>query len=155
MALDTYTVASRFKLENPIATRIAVTSVLGSWSFASGNVTKTYYNANEVHLYTTGSYRYVGCAYDEAYSVAQQLAAALVFEQKYSIWNSSSGEFEEATLGKTIQADIAIVKQVGHLYDVVVNIDADDVRLRIPTTTVDYTLLFADEDARDWTPEVS
>lgn len=155
MALDTFTVASRFKLETPISTRIAVTSVLGSWSFSSGNVTTTYCNANEVHLYTTGSYRYVGCSYAEAYSVAKQLAAALVFEQKYSSWNSSSGVFEESTLGQTIQADVAIVKQVGHLYDVVVNVNADDVRLRIPTDNADYSSLFADEDARDWTPEVS
>lgn len=144
--------ADRLLVERPISTHVAVTSVFGSWTYTQLSVATTYDNANEVHLYTTGAYRYVGCSYAEARKVAQALAEKLVFKSKYSYWNDTS-LFAEDTLGEILQADIAIIKRNGHLYDVAVNVNADDVRMRLALAAdQDYTSLFTDELARDWTP---
>lgn len=145
--------ADRLLVERPITTHVAVASIQGTWSLSSAGTTTTYYNANEVHLYTTGAYRYVGCSYAEARKVAQALAEKLVFKVKYSYWGDAG--FVEDTLGEILQADIAIVKQNGHLYDVAVTVNADDVRMRLALAAdQDYSSLFTDELARDWTPTV-
>lgn len=145
--------ADRLLVERPITTHVAVASIQGNWSLSSAGTTTTYYNANEVHLYTTGAYRYVGCSYAEARKVAQALAEKLVFKVKYSYWGDAG--FVEDTLGEILQADIAIVKQNGHLYDVAVIVNADDVRMRLALAAdQDYSSLFTDELARDWTPTV-
>ena len=145
--------ADRLLVERPITTHVAVASIQGGWSLSSAGTTTTYYNANEVHLYTTGAYRYVGCSYAEARKVAQALAEKLVFKVKYSYWGDAG--FVEDALGEILQADIAIVKQNGHLYDVAVIVNADDVRMRLALAAdQDYSSLFTDELARDWTPTV-
>lgn len=154
MGLGTTPLADRLLVERPVSTRVSVSPLQGQWSSVTLNVTTTYYVASEVHCYTTGAYRYVGCSYDEARTLATTLASKLVFESKYSYWDTS-GTFKEDTLGEMLQADIQIVKQSGHLYDVVVNVNADDVRMRLPTSGDDYTSLFVTERNRDWIPSIS
>ena len=155
MGLGTTPISDRLLIERPITWSVSVNPVQGQWSSVSLNVTTTYYLVNEIHLYATGAYRYVGCSYAEARSVADALASKLVFPTKYSYWTGTADLFMDAALGETLQADIQIVKQSGHLYDVVVTVNADDVRRRIPAGGDVYQSLFVTERNRDWVPSVS
>ena len=155
MGLGTTPISDRLLIERPITWSISVNPVQGQWSAVELNVTTTYCLVSEIHLYATGAYRYVGCSYSEARSIADALAEKLVFPSKYSYWTGTSDLFMDAKLGETLQADIQIVKQSGHLYDVVVTVNADDVRRRIPTRGDSYQSLFVTERNRDWIPSVS
>lgn len=124
--------------------------ITGTWVNVNANVTTTYHQVYEYHRYCTKSYMYVGM--DRA--TAQQCAAAMIQlytrSYKYSDFQTegADAEFIDKPAGTMCMADISIQQRVACMYDVVINVRENDVKLRTYATSPSY--LFSVEDARQY-----
>ena len=88
-------------------------------------------------------------------TTANSCATAMVTKYTRSFdvseWNSSgssAGTFTDRNGGSVCMADISVQRREGHMYDVVVSVREDDVKLR--TTSNSPSSLFGSENARDY-----
>lgn len=123
--------------------------VTGNWEWLkSAFVTVTYDWMWEYHRYCQKTYMYVGMDL----ATANDCAAAMI--QKYtrafnvSAWNSNTGQFEVVPGGSMPMAEITVQQRAGCMYDVMINVREDDVRLKKTAETP--STLFTAENQRDY-----
>lgn len=147
--LSTATAANRVT-ERALTVTYSKPRISGAWSWADANVVNTRTQAYEYHRYASCSYRYVGLDFASALDCADDIRAAYTRAFKASEWHGSgehAGTFQPLDMGTRLQGSVEVVRDRGHLYDVVVQIDEDDVRLSLDPNE-SFAVLFADENAR-------
>lgn len=148
--LSTATAANRIT-ERALTVSYSKPRIKGNWSWTNAlNVIFWRTQAYEYHRYASCAYRYVGMDYKSAKSAADRIRESYTRAFKISEWNGSgsyAGTFQPLDMGTRLQGSVEVVRDRGHLYDVVVQIDEDDVRLSLDPNR-SFAVLFADEDAR-------
>lgn len=104
----------------------------------------------EFHRYCQMSFRYVGMDY----ATALQCAGAVVerYTRKYMISEPSSSPqatagFEDIYAGSKLMAQVSVQHKDGCMYDVVVNVNEDDSKMRMAWTgTYDPAMMFIEID---------
>lgn len=148
--LSTATAANRVT-ERALTVTYSKPRIAGSWSWTNA-LNEVYWRtqAYEYHRYASCSYRYVGMDYKSAKAAADAIRDAYTRNFKTSDWHGSgslAGTFQPLDMGTRLQGSVEVVRDRGHLYDVVVQIDEDDVRLSL-NPYESFAGLFADEDTR-------
>lgn len=126
--------------------------IYGSWTYLQAiNIEYTYHSVWEYHRYCSKSYMYVGMDINTANSCAAAMVTKYTRSFKISDWYYSgehAGTFQDIDGGSMCMADISIQQREGHMYDVIVNVREDDVRLRTNITSPQS--LFTSENNRDY-----
>lgn len=143
--LSTASAANRVT-ERELAVTYSVSAVRGSWSWTVLNVTYTITVAYEYRRHATCAYRYVGMDYASAKAAADEVRSKYTRAFWTSGWGSG-GDFETANTGTKLQGSVEVVQRAGHLYDVVVEVNEDDFRLR-KSPGLNPDAVFANENAR-------
>lgn len=149
--LSTATAANR-KTERLLTVTYSRSAVKGKWAWVSGNVTSWRDVAYEVHRYASCAYRYVGMDYASALAAAKTIRASYTRAFKGSEWHGSgtyAGTFRDLDMGKRCQASVEVVRTAGHLYDVVVDVSEDDMRMSLQPSGA-TAALFAAENKRQY-----
>lgn len=149
--LSTATAANRVT-ERALTVTYSKPRISGSWSWVDANVENTRTQAYEYHRYASCAYRYVGLDFLSALDAADAIRAKYTRAFKASEWHSGgehAGTFQPLDMGTRLQGSVEVVRDRGHLYDVVVQVEEDDVRLSLDPNE-SFAVLFAAEDARKY-----
>ena len=124
----------------------------GNWSYTSANVSGYYDYMWEIHRRARMSFRYVGMTKDAAEHCKDAMIAAYTRTSKTSIWDYSSmgGAWHDNSAGEMPMAEIAISHNEDGSYDVVVNVNEDDTRMRKTDSSTNYASLFYAERSRTY-----
>lgn len=145
--LSTATAANRIT-ERALTVTYSKPRITGNWSWVDANIPYWRTQAYEYHRYASCAYRYVGMSYAAAKAAADAIRDAYVRAFKVSEWQNN-GRFAPLDMGTKLQGFVEVVRDRGHLYDVVVRINEDDVRLSLDPNE-SFAVLFAAEDARKY-----
>ena len=124
----------------------------GYWSASTGLTVNFWNTAFEYHRYATIQYRYVGMDYNSAIQAANNIRNQYTRNYWISDWQVSgryAGTFRDLYCGKKIQGSVEVVKTVGHIYEIQVNINEDDTRMSL--TGLEYfNVMFQNENLRHY-----
>lgn len=138
MALLSTATSANLVIERALSVYYTRVAVKGSWSWVSANVTTTETLAYEYHRYASCAYRYVGMDYTSAKAAADSIRDGYTRSFYISRWQDSGngyGYFYDFSMGERLQASVEVVRREGHLYDVVVDVNEDDVRMSLSPST--------------------
>lgn len=156
MALKTAYSAENCRIDAALCVTYAMSPIYGSWSYAQGvGIVNT---INRVYAFTrhaTMAYRYVGMTKAAAESCKAAMIAQYTRTVKNSIWDGDtvgtavSLRFTEPSSdqGEAVMADIQCVNTDGEAWEVLVNVNEIDQRLRA-TPGHTYSSLFSSENQR-------
>lgn len=118
------------------------------YSYASQVGITTYYEwVWECHRYASKTYEYRGMSYDEAKAKAQSIADSYTRAKYDSVFNASSGKFENRYIGRRLETSVSVQQMDGCMYKIVVQVNEDDMKLQTPDE-IDFTKAFSLENAR-------
>lgn len=122
--------------------------VTGSWSkvYAWGLGSETWTRMYEIHRYARKTYRYVGMTYE----AAQRCRASMIsYYTRNALvpqtWDSFNGQWVDDVSGaqpKICTADVSVEHQDDGAWDVIVQVDEDDVRMAMPNWSGDAKYQF-------------
>lgn len=125
-----------------------------TWTAAFGVSSTTWTTAYELHRRARKSYRYVGMTEDAALACKADMIALYTRDYKESSWDGGAGNFIDGDAGRMCMAEISMNHNEDGSYDVVVNVNEDDVRTRLHAPSyIDVKTYFADESGRDYDGE--
>lgn len=152
--LNTWTDANKV-IDQGLMITYSRTIVFGNWKqVAAFDASEyTYVQAYELRRFAKGSFRYVGMDYTTATSCANAMIAQYTRTTKVSTWNPDGqalgqAEFVDVGGGTVPMAEVSIQHTDGHMYEVVVNVNEMDSRLRI--APLSPQTVFYVEDARTY-----
>lgn len=148
--LQTYNASNRV-IDNDKTVTYSMVRVNGSWVKDTGPLPwqETTYNWMwEYHRYCQKSYRYVGMDLTTANSCAAAMITKYTRTFYTSQWDTSRGEWADVAGGTKPMAEVTVQKNQGCMYDVIVNVREDDVRMR--KTVATPSSLFTNENNRDY-----
>lgn len=153
MGLLTTATADNRVIERSLCVTYSKPAVRGTWSWTNNlNVISWVNVAYECHRYASCRYRYVGMDYASAKAAADEIREKYTRAFYASEWNGSganTGKFTEISMGTKLQGSVEVVRRDGHLYDVEVEINEDDVKMSIdPYVTL--ASIFANENLRKY-----
>lgn len=124
----------------------------GKWEYTSANVSGYYDYMWEMHRRARMSFRYVGMTKAAAEACKAAMIAAYTRQFKISIWDYSSmgGAWSDNNGGEMPMAEIAMSHNEDGSYDVVVNVNEDDTRMRKTSESTSYSTLFYTERSRTY-----
>lgn len=109
----------------------SINPVEGEWNYQSTFAELQYlYEAWQYHRYATMQYKYVGMSESAAKAKASSVRGSLTRIYYISRWQND-GQFHTQVGGTKLQGTVEVVKNIGHLYDVVVTINEHDTRMRV------------------------
>ena len=131
------------------------TLVSGNWSYTSANVSGSYNYMMEYHRRARMSLRYLGMTEAAAKSCKAAMLSAFTRSFKSSLWDDSTmgGSWSDSSAGEGPMADVAMVHNDDGSYDVVVNVNEDDTRMRKVGESASYATLFFSERSRSYDGE--
>ncbi|MBQ2630408.1 MAG: hypothetical protein IJG13_12085 [Kiritimatiellae bacterium] len=152
MALLTSHSSANLVIDSGLVVTYSKSLINGNWSYTSANVSGYYDYMWEIHRRARMSFRYVGMTKDAAESCKAAMIAAYTRAFKISIWDYSSmgGAWYDNSAGEMPMAEIAMSHNEDGSYDVVVNVNEDDTRMRKTSESTNYTLLFSAERSRTY-----
>lgn len=129
--------------------------VSGNWSYTSANVSGWYNYMMEYHRRARMSLRYVGMTEAAAKDCKDAMMSAFTRSFKSSIWDGTTmgGSWSDSSAGEVPMADVAMVHNDDGSYDVVVNVNEDDTRMRKVGESASYATLFSSERSRSYDGE--
>lgn len=150
--LETYGEVNRV-VETGLSVSYSKTRTFGYWHHVMLNVEEDYTEAWTYRRRATKSYRYVGMTYEAAQTCAADMRKLYNRDQKMSVWDlNDNREFAEpSTPNKVVMADVAVTYAGGSMYDVRVEVNEDDERMRRASLAPDA--LFTAEKSRDYDGE--
>ena len=124
----------------------------GNWSYTSANVSGYYDYMMEYHRRARMSFRYVGMTKAAAEACKAAMIAAYTRTSKMSLWDGTTmgGAWSDSSAGEMPMAEIATTHNEDGSYDVVVNVNEDDVRMRKTADSPSYSTLFSAERSRTY-----
>ena len=130
MALKTSYSDANIIVEEPLKVTYSTQVISGSWGWTSGNVSGSYNRMRENHRYATKRFRYVGMTHDAALACRDALIEKFTRDFKMSIWNGDAmgGEWMSINGGTMCMADVSPEENEDGSYDVLVNVNEDDVK---------------------------
>ena len=131
--------------------------IYGQWEYEDALSVVTVNKAWQYTRSATKSYRYVGMTYATAKSCKAAMISKYTRTFKNSEWNAQSGStehFSESSSNNAsiLMADIALVCVGGVAWDVIINVNEVDVRVR-QSHNGTPAVLFASERARKYGPD--
>lgn len=126
----------------------------GSWSYTSANVTGYYQYMWELHRRARKSYRYVGMTYDAAQTCKAAMLALYQRAVRTSKWRDDvmGGQWDRTSAGNVPMADVAVAHNDDGSYDVVVNVNEDDMCMSMQSA-IDISTYFSNESLRSYDGE--
>lgn len=131
--------------------------VFGSWTATSttaSTASVTYNEAWEYRRFASGTFRYVGMDYDTSLRCAQAMVAEYSRPTIISKWDPTgqsmyNAEFIDVDGGTVLMADVNVQNTAGHMYEVVVQVREQDMRMRI-NGSAGPSSLFTTENQRQY-----
>ena len=107
----------------------SVRIIYGTWGWTSGNMSGTETAMWEAHRYARMSFRYVGMTDSAAESCQSEMKEKYTRSIQTSRWDGSvlNGAWIRESGGNVLMTDVAKVRNDDGSYDVVVNVNEDDV----------------------------
>lgn len=157
MALLTSYGSTNCVVESGLVVRYSKSPVYGQWQYAIGVTTVTVGKAWQYTRTAAKSYRYVGMTYSAAKSCKADMIAKYTRTVKTSEWDAlseSTEHFGESSSDNAsiLMADVALVCVGGVAWDVVINVNEVDTRLR-ESHNGSPDALFASETDRTYGPD--
>lgn len=131
---------------------------VGETTTASG-ITATYTEVMEYHRRATKCYRYIAMDYGTATICRDEMIAKYSRDFKMSTWDATTsdslglGTFVDSDAGNMLMAEVAMARNEDGSWDVVINVNEDDVRLRKIGYATSNPFLFASERSRGYDDE--
>ena len=137
---------SNLVIDSGLVVAYSKSLISGSWGYTSANVSGNYSYMMEHHRRARMSFRYVGMTKAAAEDCKAAMLAAYTREFKMSLWDGTTmgGEWYDDDAGEMPMAEVAVNHNDDGSYDVVVNVNEDDMRMSMVGGTAD----FDDEQAR-------
>lgn len=150
--LETYGEVNRV-VETGLSVTYSKTRTFGYWSHVMLNVDESYTEAWTYRRRATKSYRYTGMTLDAAKACAADMRDYYTRAQKVSVWDlNDDREFAEPAVANSLcMADIAVVPVSASMYEVRVQVNEDDERMRRASLAPDA--LFTTEKSRQYDGE--
>lgn len=122
---------SNLVIDSGLVVTYSKTRISGSWGWTSANVEGTYWYMLEYHRRARMSFRYVGMTKAAAESCKAAMITAYTRSFYMSIWdgNSMGGSWGTSSAGEQVMAEVSVNHNDDGSYDVVVNVNEDDVRM--------------------------
>ena len=130
MSLLTTHGASNFVITSGWVQTYSIRYIQGQWNWAYLQTSGVYTQMKEFHRYTKMGVKFVGMTYSAAVALKDELVSGeLNRTVRQWYWDDSvtNGDWKHQD-GTAETADISVVPAGGNAYDVVVNINDDDVR---------------------------
>lgn len=104
--------------------------ISGSWTYGDyfGAASTTYNEMMEYHRRATKSYRYIAMTEEAAKICVKEMVELYTRSIKISGWNTNTGTWSEHGGGNILMADIARQRNDDGSWDVLINVNEDDVR---------------------------
>lgn len=104
--------------------------ISGSWTYGDyfGTASTTYTEMMEYHRRATKSYRYIAMTEEAARKCVKKMVELYTRSIKISGWNTNTGTWSEHDGGDILMADIARQRNDDGSWDVLINVNEDDVR---------------------------
>ena len=121
----------------------------GNWTWESISVTGSFASMWEAHRYAQQSFRYVGMTKAAADACVEYLKGVYTRSIRSTRWSGAAyeGEWVREDGGTVIMAEISPTPNPDGSYDVVVNVNEDDVNMG---KTAAEAMDFDDEDEREY-----
>ena len=150
MALLTSHSSANLVIDSALVVTYSKSLINGNWSYTSANVSGYYNYMMEYHRRARMSFRYVGMTKTAAEACKAAMIAAYTRSFKISIWDDTTmgGEWSDDSAGEMPMAEVAMSHNEDGSYDVSVNVNEDDTRMRKTTTAAAYSVLFSTERSR-------
>lgn len=129
MAILTSYSSANLVIDTGLSVWNSVRRIYGTWGWTSGNVSGTETAMFEAHRYARMSFRYVGMTKAAAESCQAAMKAKYARAIRTSRWDGSvmSGQWIRESGGTLLMTDISMAHNDDGSYDVVVNVNEDDV----------------------------
>ena len=152
MSLKTLYSDENLVVEEPLKVTYSTQVISGSWGYTSGNVSGYYTRMRENHRYATKRFRYVGMTFDAALACRDAMITKFTRTFQMSIWNGDvmSGRWDRMTGGTMCLADVSPNENEDGSYDVLVNVNEDDVVYSMVETQFSPASAFATERLRTY-----
>ena len=152
MALLTSHSSANLVIDSGLVVTYSKSLVSGSWAYVSANVSGSYAYMMEYHRRARMSFRYVGMTEAAAAACKAAMISAYTRSFKISIWDDTSmgGSWSDNSAGEMPMSEIAMSHNDDGSYDVVVNVNEDDTRMRKTTESPSYATLFSSERSRTY-----
>lgn len=126
--------------------------VSGNWSWESISANGSFTQMRECHRYARKSFRYVGMTYSAASSCKTAIMTAFKRSFKNSVWDGAvnQGQWTVENGGSRLMAEVSMQPAGGDAWDVVVNVNEDDVRMQKVSSVYSYDTVFATEKSRTY-----
>lgn len=124
--------------------------ISGNWGYTSANVSGYYNYMWELRRVAKQSFRYVGMTQAAAYACRDAMVAKYTRDFRISIWDSTSmgGGWHDEGAGSMPMAEVAPSHNDDGSYDVIVNVNEDDKRMRKVGDPIYFPSAFAYERQR-------
>lgn len=152
MALLTSYSAENLVIDSGLVVAYSKSLVSGGWSWTSGSVSGSYDYMWEMHRRARQSFRYVGMTYDAAQSCKAAMVSKYTRSFSVSQWNGSvmNGSWTQVNGGTQPMADIAVNHNEDGSYDVVGNVNEDDMCMGMTASDLDIAVKFITERSRNY-----
>ena len=149
MAIRTSYSNANLVIDTGLSVWNSVRRIYGNWVWTSGNMSGAETAMWEAHRYARMSFRYVGMTDAAAESCQAAMRAKYARAIRTSRWDGSvlNGQWIRESGGTVLMADISKAHNEDGSYDVVVNVNEDDV---CTAKTASAANEFTAEDARSY-----
>ena len=149
MALLNSHSASNLVIEQGLTVWNSNRLIHGNWTWESISMSGSFASMWEAHRYAKQSFRYVGMTKAAADACATAMKTAYTRAIRSTRWNGAvnEGEWVRESGGTVVMAEITPTQNPDGSYDVVVNVNEDDVNMG---KTAAEAMSFANEDARTY-----
>ena len=143
---------SNLVIDSGLVVTYSKSLVSGTWSWESGNMEGEYNYMMEYHRRARMSFRYVGMTKSAAESCKAAMITAYTRSFCASIWDGTTlnGSWSDSSAGSMPMAEVAMSHNEDGSYDVVVNVNEDDSRMRKTSSSASYSTLFSSERSRTY-----
>lgn len=146
--IEEYSAANRV-VDADLSVRYTQTLVGGVWEYETSPVSvQTFTEAWSYMRTARKSYRYVGMTKAAADMCADDMRNLYRRTVSISRWNRNNGEFSDTSGGTVDMADVSVVHVAANMWDVVINVNETDTRMRRAYHTA--SAMFSAEDGRDY-----
>ena len=152
MSLKTSHSDENLVVEEPLKVTYSTHVISGSWGYTSANVSGYYTRMRENHRYATKRFRYVGMTYAAALTCRDAMIENFTRTFQMSVWNGDvmGGQWQRMTGGTMCLADVSPNENEDGSYDVIVNVNEDDVAYSTVETPFYPNVAFATERLRTY-----
>lgn len=155
MALLTSHSAANRVVDSALVVTYSVSWQGGSWQQTSsmGITVASYDHMFEFRRRARKSYRYVGMTEAAANACKGAMIEKYTRSFSVSVWDDFNGIWADQPGGTVPMADVAMSHNDDGSYDVVVNVNEDDVRMSIRSSSSAVAAMFYEERLRDYDGE--